>query len=144
MKKEVEKSIELELKRACDKMKIEQKQSKWFFFPFYIEDWISCLLPLLENKRWGISLMCNVLTLLVFHGILNSILNKLSSQNHVFLYVHNRDQVVHNNISHCLFSHEDYTFCYFFWYEWGRKWQPTPLFLPGESHGQRTWADYSP
>ena len=22
---------------------------------------------------------------------------------------------------------------------WRRKWQPTPVFLPGESHGQRNW-----
>ena len=22
---------------------------------------------------------------------------------------------------------------------WKRKWQPTPVFLPGESHGQRVW-----
>ena len=31
---------------------------------------------------------------------------------------------------------------------WGRSpgggWQPTPIFLPGESHGQRSLADYSP
>ena len=27
---------------------------------------------------------------------------------------------------------------------WGREWQPTPVFLPGESHGQRSLADYSP
>jgi len=25
-----------------------------------------------------------------------------------------------------------------------RKWQPTPGFLPGESHGQRSLAGYSP
>ena len=25
-----------------------------------------------------------------------------------------------------------------------RKWQPTPVFLPGESHGQRILAAYSP
>ena len=25
-----------------------------------------------------------------------------------------------------------------------RKWQPTPVFLPGKSHGQRSPADYSP
>jgi len=25
-----------------------------------------------------------------------------------------------------------------------RKWQPTPVFLPGESHGQRNLAGYSP
>ena len=25
-----------------------------------------------------------------------------------------------------------------------RKWQPTPVFLPGEPHGQRNLADYSP
>ena len=26
---------------------------------------------------------------------------------------------------------------------WRRKWQPSPVFLPGESHGQRSLADYS-
>ena len=26
---------------------------------------------------------------------------------------------------------------------WRRKWQPTPVFLPGESHGQRSLADCS-
>ena len=27
---------------------------------------------------------------------------------------------------------------------WRRKWQPTPVFSPGESHGQRSWVSYSP
>ena len=27
---------------------------------------------------------------------------------------------------------------------WRRKWQPTPVFLPGESHGLRSLAGYSP
>ena len=27
---------------------------------------------------------------------------------------------------------------------WSRKWQPTPLFLHGEFHGQRSLVDYSP
>ena len=27
---------------------------------------------------------------------------------------------------------------------WSRAWQPTPVFLPGESHGQRSLAGYSP
>ena len=26
----------------------------------------------------------------------------------------------------------------------GRAWQPTPVFLPGESHGQRSLMAYSP
>ena len=26
---------------------------------------------------------------------------------------------------------------------WRRKWQPTPVFLPGESHGQRGLVGYS-
>ena len=26
---------------------------------------------------------------------------------------------------------------------WRRKWQPTPVFLPGESHGQRNLVGYS-
>ena len=27
---------------------------------------------------------------------------------------------------------------------WSRKWQPTPVFLPGESQGQRSLEGYSP
>ena len=27
---------------------------------------------------------------------------------------------------------------------WRRAWQPTPVFLPGEPHGQRSLAGYSP
>ena len=27
---------------------------------------------------------------------------------------------------------------------WSRKWRPTPVFLPGESHGERSLRDYSP
>ena len=27
---------------------------------------------------------------------------------------------------------------------WSRKWQPTRVFLPGESHGQRSLVGYSP
>ena len=27
---------------------------------------------------------------------------------------------------------------------WRKKWQPTPVFLPGESHGQSNLAGYSP
>ena len=27
---------------------------------------------------------------------------------------------------------------------WRREWQPTPVFLPGESHGQKSLEEYSP
>ena len=27
---------------------------------------------------------------------------------------------------------------------WRRKWQPTPVFLPGKSYGQRSLVGYSP
>jgi len=27
---------------------------------------------------------------------------------------------------------------------WRRAWQPTPVFLPGKPHGQRSLAGYSP
>ena len=30
------------------------------------------------------------------------------------------------------------------WYIWRRKWQPTPVFLPGEFHRQRSLVGYSP
>ena len=28
--------------------------------------------------------------------------------------------------------------------QWRKKWQPTPVFLPGKFHGQRSLADYNP
>ena len=31
-----------------------------------------------------------------------------------------------------------------FIYYWRRKWQPTPVFLPGKSHGLRILVGYSP
>ena len=32
-----------------------------------------------------------------------------------------------------------------FWHQaWRRKWQPTPIFLPGKSHGQKSLVGYSP
>ena len=27
------------------------------------------------------------------------------------------------------------------YFPWRRKWKPTPVFLPGESHGQRNWQE---
>ena len=27
---------------------------------------------------------------------------------------------------------------------WSKKWQPAPVFVPGQFHGQRSLADYSP
>ena len=37
------------------------------------------------------------------------------------------------------------TLTYTHYYTWkSRKWQPTPVFLPGEAHGQRSLAGYSP
>ena len=37
-----------------------------------------------------------------------------------------------------MFLVKDHPFC------WRRKWQPTPVFLPGEFHGQRSLVSYSP
>jgi len=37
--------------------------------------------------------------------------------------------------------------CHYHWVgkiPWRRKWQPTPVFLPGKSHGQRSLVGYSP
>ena len=31
-----------------------------------------------------------------------------------------------------------------YFYHWRRKWQPTPVFLPGESHGQRILTGHGP
>ena len=35
-------------------------------------------------------------------------------------------------------------FTHFILYHWRREWQPSPVFLPGESHGQRSLAGHGP
>ena len=35
-------------------------------------------------------------------------------------------------------------FTHFILYHWRREWQPTPVFLPGKSHGQRSLVGHSP
>ena len=37
----------------------------------------------------------------------------------------------------------DFTFTFYF-HALEKEWQPTPVFLPGESHGQRSLIGYSP
>ena len=37
-----------------------------------------------------------------------------------------------------------YTDTYTHTHPWRKKWQPTPVFLPGEFHGQRSLVGYSP
>ena len=39
---------------------------------------------------------------------------------------------------------EEFSFHHYVAIFWRRKWQPTPVFLPGESHGQRSLVSYSP
>lgn len=97
MEKYVGKSIELELKSNCDKMKIAQKHIEWYSSPSMLKIKLDVLL-LLENKWWGISHKYPLLTLVAFHGLRHFILNKLSSRNNSPLCVDNRDQVVHRNI----------------------------------------------
>jgi len=43
-----------------------------------------------------------------------------------------------------LLSHQKNEIMPFTATKWRIKWQPTPIFLPGKSHGQRSLAGYSP
>ena len=44
----------------------------------------------------------------------------------------------------CGHVHEMQLSLYVYVYPWRRKWLPTPVFLPGKSHGQKSLACYSP
>ena len=44
----------------------------------------------------------------------------------------------------CMLDRRRFDLCWVEKIPWRRKWQPTPVFLPGESHGQRSRAGYSP
>ena len=37
-----------------------------------------------------------------------------------------------------------HTFIYIYTYIWRRQWHPTPVLLPGKSHGRRSLVGYSP
>ena len=55
--------------------------------------------------------------------------------------------VAQQSRTHLLCSRHDRDHGFSLWVgkiPWRRKWQPTPVFLPGESHGQRNLVDYSP
>ena len=42
------------------------------------------------------------------------------------------------------YKESDMTVQLTFTFNWRREWLPTPVFLPGESHGQRSLVGYSP
>ena len=46
--------------------------------------------------------------------------------------------------SHCLPPPLVWSLLLVWLFPWRREWLPTPVFLPGESHGQRSLAGYSP
>ena len=63
-----------------------------------------------------------------------------------------RDSTVGKMLSNCIVSYREIIHerknqsiqqnslsSYFKKFPWRRKWQPTPVFLPGESHGWRSW-----
>ena len=58
----------------------------------------------------------------------------------------NGDSSLYEDICSCLKSNHSYFFkeITLLFFPWRRKWQPTPVFLPGEFHGQRSLAGSSP
>ena len=49
-----------------------------------------------------------------------------------------------NSVSFCFMYFRALWLGVYMFIIWRRKWQPTPVFLPGEFHVQRSLADYSP
>ena len=54
------------------------------------------------------------------------------------------DATFEKNNSKWIYLQRDYLQRYRYRGTWRRKWKPTPVLLPGESHGQRSLAGYSP
>ena len=69
-----------------------------------------------------------------------------------FIEVLLKSSTIVTELSISLFNSVSFCFMYFraLWLGeymfiiWRRKWQPTPVFLPGESHGQRNLPGHSP
>ena len=53
----------------------------------------------------------------------------------------NTEGHTHNTVFHTLYGH---LICFKWGNSWRRTWQPTPVFLPGRSHGWRNLVGYSP
>ena len=77
---------------------------------------------------------------------ISNFLEELSSLSHsiVFLYFFALIAEEGFLISPCYFLELCIKMDISFLFSWRRKWQPTPVFLPGESHGQRSLVGYSP
>ena len=55
------------------------------------------------------------------------------------IYMSNKSNKLQILFTDLIFAFYSYSQCL-----WRRQWQPTPLLLPGESHGQRSLVGYSP
>ena len=103
-----------------------------------------------SNEHPGlISFRMDWLNLLAVQGTLKSLLQHHSSKALSSLH----SPTLTSIHDHCIYvqmyshwhfsSHYIYIFFCIVYNCRGRKWQPTPEFLPGESHGQRSLAGYS-
>ena len=94
-----------------------QKRFKDKFWEFAIPDsfWFSC------TFIWAL-----------FSSLTTSFIKQLPTWDYVYLI-----QLWHQFL-------DTYTYYMSKCAYWRRKWQPTPVFLPGKFHGQRSLAGYSP
>ena len=60
---------------------------------------------------------------------------------HIYIYMHTHTYIYTNKdlLYICIYNVSNEGLLY-----WRRAWQPTPAFLPGEAHGQRSLVGYSP
>ena len=79
---------------------------------------------------------------LLFHGLSNP--GSLGTQTQFHTFSTLLELLSHLTQGHTLLCHTpgEIKLCY--WTVWRKKWQPTPVFLPGESHGRRSLVGYSP
>ena len=61
----------------------------------------------------------------------------IMSVNYMYVYIY-----MHVHIYVCVYIYIFYICIYI--YPWRRAWQPTPIFLPGEGHGQTSLRGYHP
>ena len=66
--------------------------------------------------------VCNILCLVSFTFVILRFIHVVTGTNNLFLFIA-----------------EEYSDI-----RWRRKWQPTPVFLPGEFYGQRSLVGYTP
>ena len=136
---------------------------KWYIFYFVVKKWVvkektNVAWPLTKSSFWSLKIIqmvpfvtCLPFALCVVFSLIICLMRRQWHPTPVLLpgKSHGRRGLVgcspwHRKESDTTERFHFTHFTLFILYHWRRKWEPTPVFLPGQPHGQSSLAGHGP